>query len=219
MRRILWVALAIGLITWGQAFAGWLRPRPLATDDPIYLAIADTLRRYQALEAEAVYTLDDSRLSEVLANDRRGGLAGGADLNAYYLRAVRWHTGQPDLRGDEFGLLDFRRAYYAYLREVRRIYSEALATGEISAETAPFQLPAVEALMRATGMQVASLPPPKPEVIEPADDYLIYSIAVKSDLAYMRVEFPCAQSELIFAELEGHWYYIGGRRLKYLGCG
>src|SRR5262249_13341140 len=163
-----------------------------APTDPTYRAIAGALRLQNEIEAQAIVTLDDSRLTEVLADDPRGGLYGD-DSNAFYLQTVRWYTGNPQLQGWQVGALSARQAYYGYLRAVRDLYNEALASGAIKGQTQFAQLPAAQALMQASGFGASTLPSQLPTHVAPVPDYPIESISVAGDLAYMRVTFPCAK--------------------------
>jgi hypothetical protein len=111
------------------------RALALAPGDSDYIAIENTLRTYLEIKAEAEYTLDDSRLPEVIANDRRGGLVGGEDINKYYLQSVQWYKGNADLKGDQIGYLDVWQAVFAFRRECKRMYDEAMAQGRITVLT------------------------------------------------------------------------------------
>jgi hypothetical protein len=125
--------LAAGLVV-GAIFISACSQKPTPTSAvPDDIAIEKTLRTYLEIEAEALYTLDDSRLVDVLANDPRGGLVGGEELNKRYLQAVQWYKGNPNLKGDEIGCLEARQAFYAFRRQAKQIYDDAVAQGRLTA--------------------------------------------------------------------------------------
>jgi hypothetical protein len=209
----------------------------LTPGDPDYVAIENTLRLYLEIDAEARYTLDDSRLSEVLANDFRGGIVGDEEENRFYLKAVQWYKENPYITRFGFGLLDFWHAFYAYNRAVDQIYDASIARGlmpipppdtyeddsvplEFRVTPDPFQvdlswlygLPEVRELMEATGFQSVSIQRPLPETIVP-QAFEIQSITVYNDFAHMVVDMY-AKVDLTFAKIHGRWYIIGSRTIQ-----
>ena len=212
----------------------------LASSDLDYDAIENTLRSYLEIDAEARYTLDDTRLSEVLANDPRGSYNGVEGANKYLVQAVRWYTGNPDISEDNIGMLDFWHAYYAYRRALKQIYDttigrELLPTPspipyeddfplELRVTPNPTQvalpefdsLPEVKELMEATGFQAASLPPPEPVVILP-QQFTIESISVDNVVAHIIGDYPYAKVDLTFVNLSGQWYLVGEKIIQWHG--
>lgn len=216
------------------------RQRTLTSTNPEYVAIENTLRTYLEIDAEAQYTIDDSRLVEVLANDRRGGLVGGDELNARYLKSVRWFKGNPRLRGDQIGYLDVKQALYAFRRQAKQIYDEAVAQGRLTAPSVeqimasydpgdlgrPTEidltyvasmdlnsLPEFKAMLNEAGYDGVMLPHPRPEQIVP-ESFVIQSIKTQGDLAYVRGDFSYATVDLIFAKMHGSWFLIGERVIR-----
>lgn len=203
------------------------KPTAVLPNDPDSVAIQNNLSRYLELKAEIHYTLDDSRLSEVMANDSRGGLTGGEIENRFYLKAVQWHRGDPNIKSDEFGLLDFWQARYAFAREVKRIYdNSAITRGLVPTPTSnpdvsiprrtpdPYyfaigqlrDLPEIKALEKASGLGV-TLPRPLPDKVVP-DKFIFQSISIDKDIAHVIGDFSYAKDELIFAKIQGRWYLI-----------
>ncbi len=218
---------------------GGLRPvQALSSGDADYVAIEKTLRTYAEIEAEAIFTLDDSRLSEVLANDPRGGPA-----NDIETQAVRYMQGKPDLKAEAIGLLDIRQALYAYDRKVKQLYDAGIASGSIITPTPevrdpsinpiPEQLkgnpeydpslqtptvnlytvPEIKALSEATGYQAVGLPPARPAKIE-VEQFTIQAVTVEQDLAHVIADYPYALLELTLVKKEGRWYLVGRRELR-----
>jgi hypothetical protein len=218
--------------------------KSLAEDNPDYVAIENTLQSYFEIDAKARYTLDDSRLSDVLANDPRGSYSGAEGENGYLVKAVRWYTGNPDIQEDNIGMLNFWHAYYAYNREVKQIYDNAQAMGKLpmptssptedpfdidvllstenahspifSGETSPESLPEIQELMKETGFQSASMPLPQPDVIVP-EKFIIQSITVDNDVAHVIGDYPYAKVGLTFVKLSGQWYLVGSKIIQWHG--
>ena len=182
----------------------------LTPGDPDYVAIENTLRLYLEIDAEARYTLDDSRLSEVLANDFRGGIVGDEELGGHYLKAVQWYKDNPFITRFGFGLLDFWHAFYAYNRAVDQIYDASISRGLMP--TPLSGLPEVRELMEATGFQTVSIQRPLPETIVP-QAFEIQSITLYNDLAHVVVDMY-AKVDLTFAKIHGRWYIIGSRTIQ-----
>jgi hypothetical protein len=218
--------------------------KSLASDNPDYIAIENTLRSYLEIDAKARYSLDDSRLSEVLANDPRGSYSGAEGENAYLVKAVRWYTGNPNIKDDNIGMLDFWHAYYAYNREVKQIYDNVQAMGRLPTptssptedpfdidvllasestpssilpdKTSPESLPEIQELMKETGFQSASLPQPQPDVIMP-EQFIIQSITIDNDLANVIGDYSYAEVDLTFVKLSGQWYLVGSKIIQWHG--
>jgi len=218
--------------------------KSLASDDSDYIAIENTLRLYLEIDAEARYTLDDSRLSEVLANDPRGSYMAEDGADKYFLMAVQWYTGNSNIKEGEIGMLDFWHAYYAYNRTVKQIYDNLVAMDMLptptpkptedpndvyvlrttestpssiyAGKTSPESIPEIQELMRETGFQYASLPPPRPETIVPVS-FVIQSITVDNDLAHVVGDYTYAKVDLTFAKIDGQWYLIGQSIIQWHG--
>jgi len=203
---------------------------PLSSDDPDWMAIETTLRTYAEIKEEALYTLDDSRLVEVLANDPRGGF-----VDPVFLKRVQWMKGNADLKLEEVGFLDTEQSRYAFERKVKELYETAIASGEVAVPTPPpydpsanpvsedirgtdldprmhYQpdvhiVPEVKALEQETGF-LGRFPPQMPDKIVPIG-FKILSISVKDDLAYAKVDWDYGLCEDILVNKNGNWYLIG----------
>jgi hypothetical protein len=207
----------------------------LALNDPDYVAIENTLNSYLEIEAEAKYSLDDSYLVEVLANDPRGGLFGDDHINERLLKSVQWFRDNPDLKVDQIGLLDVRQAYYAFRRQAKQMYDDAIAQGKLTApdmdqliasldrheyigtpeidltNTATLlleTLPEYKAMLQAAGYDGVSLPYPRPEKLIPAS-FIIESISVDNDLAHVYGIYNGQEADFIFMKTDGNWFLIG----------
>lgn len=207
----------------------------LASSDPDYVAIENTLRSYLGIEAEANFTLDDSRLVEVLANDPRGGLFGDDRMNERLLKSVQWFKKNPDLIVDQIGLLDVRQAFYAFRRQAKQMYDDAIAQGKLTApdmdqiiaSVDPHEyvgtpevdltanatwlletLPEYKAMLQAAGYDGVSLPGPRPEKIIPPS-FTIESISIDNDLAHAYGIYMGEKADFIFIEQDGNWFLIG----------
>ncbi len=238
--------LGIGLLVAGLAVATRRPTETLAANDPDYRAIEEALRLKEAIDTEIQYTLDDSRLSEVYANDARGGAASDDDA-----QLVRYMLGKPELAAGQIGKLDTLRALYAYQRKVKELYEAAIASGVAASGAAaaptpeaqdpfinplpeqlqgnpayalragpasvpPDSIPAIQALMQAAGRQAATLPPPRPETMQPVP-FTVKSITVDNDLAHVVVEYLPATAEDLFVKIDGRWYMIGGKIVQWHG--
>lgn len=216
--------------------------KTLASDDSDYIAIEKTLHLYLEIDAEIQYSLDDSRLREVLANDPRGSYTGTEGANKHLVKLVQWYTGNPNIKEDEIRMLDFWNARYAYNRAVKQIYDNAVAMGALptptpaptedpfdidamgvaenahsrTPQTSPESLPEIQALMEETGIQYATLPPPRPEKIVP-EQFSITSITIDEDLAHMVGDYQWATVDLTFAKINGCWYLIGSKIIQWHG--
>ncbi len=80
-----------------------------ASNNPDIFGIYETLSAYATLRREINYTFDDTQLSELLANDPKGGV-----MNEGYLGVVRYMQGKPDLKLEEIGFLDYSKARWAF---------------------------------------------------------------------------------------------------------
>jgi hypothetical protein len=146
--------------------------KSLAEDNPDYIAIKNTLQLYLEIDAKARYTLDDSRLSEVLNNDPRGSYSGGLGENRYLVKAVRWYTGNPDIQEDYIGMLDFWHAFYEFNRQATLIYEKAQAMGSLPTPTpVPTEDPADLDALRATENAPAF---PSPHQTSPSVTHTLY---------------------------------------------
>ena len=197
---------------------------------------------YLEIDAEVQYTLDDSRLSEVLANGPRGSYMSTEGATKHFVKLVQWYTGNPNIKEDEIRMLDFWNARYAYIRAVKQIYDNAVAKGmlptptpapmedpfdidamrvaenapSMAPQTSPESLPEIQALMKETGAQYATLPPPRPEKIVP-EQFVITSITIDEDLAHMVGDYQWATVDLTFAKIDGRWYLIGSIIIQWHG--
>jgi hypothetical protein len=104
--------------------------RALAPGDPDRDAMEKTISKYLDIKAEAQFSLDDSELDTVLANDPRGG-----KLEDEKIQAVRFMKNDPDLLEDHIGLLDYYQARYSYYRSAKKIYDDAVSSGRIVVPT------------------------------------------------------------------------------------
>jgi hypothetical protein len=214
---ILWIWLVLVAVTLFFVLKSGISLTP---DNPEYIAIENTLRKYLEINAEARYTLDDSRLSEVLANDSRGSYS-THDGNSALAKAVRWYTGNPLVMENHIGMLDFWHAYYAYNRQVKQLYNAAVAkegqsSSQVAAPISPESLPEVRQLMEETGFQGASLPPARPQVIVP-ENFVIESVKVFLGEAYVVGDYPYARVGLTFVKRSGQWYLVGSKILQWHG--
>lgn len=212
--------------------------RALPANDPDFIAIQTTLSTYAEIQNQAHYTLDDSRLSEVLANDLRGGL-----VDRKYLKAVRYMSGKPYLTTLQVGFLDVNQARWAFERKVKQLYDEAIASGRVTIPTPPTYnpsvnpistdikgtdrdprthfrpdpriVPEIRELEQATGLG-ASLPLPFSEKSAPIG-FRILSISVVSNLAYARVDWDYGLCEDVLIKKDGSWYLIGHKIIRWHG--
>jgi hypothetical protein len=209
---LLLVVVTIGYIVFSA--------RSLESNDPRYIAIENTLQEYLNIDAEARYTLDDSRLSEVLANDLLGSYDPGAG-RSHLAQAVRWNTGNPNVSDNHIGMLDFWQAYYAYQRQVKQIYDDAVAQGKIDpysndGTVSLESLPEIRQLMEQTGFQTAQLPPAQPANSVPIS-FAIRTIKVFWDEAYVVGDYPYARVGMTFVKHAGQWYLVGMSTLQQYG--
>jgi hypothetical protein len=199
----------------------------LSQDDPDFIAIQTTLRAYADINDEAEYTLDDNRLSEVLANDPRGGL-----VDPELVKSVQYMSGNPDLKREDIGFLDVNQARWAFERKVKQVYDEAIASGKVVAPTPPPYDPAenpvsidivgtdadprthipkpnpeivpeVREIEQATGLG-ATLPVSPSEKIIPTEFQLL-SVSVEGDLAHAKVDWYYGLCEDILVKKDGSW--------------
>jgi hypothetical protein len=210
--------------------------RVLPANDLDFIGIQTTLRTYADIQAQAYYTLDDSRLSEVLANDLRGGLVDGK-----YLKAVRTMSGRPYLTTLQVGFLDVNQARWAFDRKVKQLYDEAVASGKVIVQTPgsfdpsanpvsidikgtdrdprthfrpdPRIVPEIRELEQATGLG-ASLPLPSSEKSVPMG-FRILSVSVMGNLAYARVDWDYGLCEDVLIKKAGNWYLIGHKIIRW----
>jgi hypothetical protein len=215
-----------------------MRPheKVLASNEADYIAIENTLNQYLEIEAEANFSLDDSRLVEVLANDSRGGLFGDERMNERFLKSVQWLKNNPDLQVDQIGLLDVRQAFYAFRRQAKQMYDDAIADGRLtapnrdqiiasvdpheydvntlevdltySASMLLHSLPEYKAMLQAAGYDSISLPYPRPEKIIPPT-FTIESIRIDNDLAHVYGTYIGSEADFIFMKRDGNWFLIG----------
>ncbi|RPI23855.1 MAG: hypothetical protein EHM70_22000 [Chloroflexota bacterium] len=164
----------------------------LTPNDTDWMAIETTLRTYAEIKEEALYSLDDSRLVQVLANDPRGGL-----VDPMFLKPVQWMTGNTDLKLKEVGFLHVEQARYAFDREVKELYPE------------------IRELQEETGW-LGRLPAPRPEKVTPMS-FKILSILVKGDLAYAKVDWGYGLCDDILVNKDGGWYLIGHKVIEWHG--
>ncbi len=205
--------------------------RALSQDDPDFTAIQTTLRTYAEIDNEARYTLDDSRLSEVLANDPRGGL-----VNPELVKSVQYMSGNPDLKIEDIGFLDVNQVGWAFERKVKQVYDDAIASGKVVVPTPPpydpsenpvsidirgtdadpraqiplpnpLIVPEIRAMMVASGLG-AELPLPETVKRTPTD-FKIISISVEGDLAHAKVNWEYGICDDVLVKKDGSWYLIG----------
>ncbi|MEJ2710831.1 MAG: hypothetical protein P8074_24690 [Anaerolineales bacterium] len=212
--------------------------RVLPATDPDFVAIETTLRTYADIQAQAHYTLDDSRLSEVLSNDLRGGL-----VDRRYLKSVRYMSGKPYLTTLQVGFLDVNQARWAFERKVKQLYDEAVASGRVTIPTPlpydpsenpisidirgtdrdprthfrpdPRIVPEIRELEQATGLG-ATLPIPTSEKIIPMG-FRILSISVVGNLAYARVDWDYGLCKDTLVKKDSSWYLIGHKIIRWHG--
>ncbi len=108
-------------------------PRPTIDYDPNnpdIIAIKNTLQSFADLKNNFYFTMDDSKVDQILANDPRGGL-----VNEGYLKLVRYMKGDPNLKIENIGYLDVYECLYAYEIKAKKIFDAAVARGEITIPT------------------------------------------------------------------------------------
>jgi hypothetical protein len=219
----------------------------IPTTAPDFRAIQTTLRTYADIIDEASHTLDDSRLSEVLANDLRGGL-----VDPQYVKSVQYMTGKPDRKRIDIGFLDVNQARYAFDRRVRQLYDNAIARGELKIIPIPTDnaiLPTpydpldknITADMRATDQARRTYVwPPNPEsvpeirALEKATGlvafisvpstgekiptgFKILYISVFGDLAQAEVDWDYGLCNDSLIKKDGSWYLVGHKIIQWHG--
>jgi hypothetical protein len=233
-KTILWLTAALVIVV--ILTIKILPMRVLPANDPDFVAIQTTLRTYADIQAQAHYTLDDSRLSEVLANDLRGGLVDGK-----YLKAVRYMSGKLYLTTLQIGFLDVNQARWAFDRKVKQLYDEAVANGKVIVQTPgpydpsanpvsidiqgtdrdarthfqpdPSIFPEIRELEQATRLG-ATLPVPTSEKIIPMG-FRMLSISVVGNLAYARVDWDYGLCKDTLVKKDGSWYLIGHKIIRW----
>jgi len=243
-KQIRSLSILIALIIIGGIFLIKTPWRVVASNHPDYIAIENTLRLYLEINDDAQYTYDDSRFKEVLVNDPRGGII-GEDLPGHtqiYLKAVRYHNGNPDLKVSDVGFLDYKQALYAYSRQVVLLYQELLTSGKVAQPTPQTRedlsttlpsdfwgdpnwdpsvqtpsiilesIPEIKELMNNYGFQVAKLPPTRPETKQPVE-YIIQSLEINDDVAKLIVDIKSDTYLYTFVNINGQWY-IAGEKIK-----
>jgi hypothetical protein len=216
---------------------------PLTPFNPDFIAIQTTLQTFADLDNLASYTFDDSRLSQVLANDPRGGL-----VDPELLKSVQYMSGNPDLKIEDIGFLDVNQAHWAFERKVKQVYDDAIAKGNVKDPTpTPLAssaipnsnyrsnrdadqsgnylfhtpdgrvIPEIQAMEKASGLQ-AMLPVPLPEKRTPTGFKIIF-VSVEGDLAYAKVDWNYGLCDDILVKKNGGWYLIGHHIIKYHGGG
>ncbi len=204
---------------------------PISTNDPDYAAIEATLQKYAFLRVEVQYTLDDAQLSQILANDLRGGL-----VDAHFLKLVQYIKGNPNLKLWQVGFLDVIQARTAFDRKAKQLYEAALARGEIqppakltydSSENPVSidikgtdkdprkyisqpnlrEVPEIVAMEKEAQFS-AFLPVPRTTELQPVKLEII-SVHTVGDFGIARVKWEYGMEEDIFVKKGGNWYLAG----------
>lgn len=211
----------------------------LSPDNSNYVAIEDTIKRFESFRAEAQYSGDGSQMGTVLANDSRGGI-----LNENEQKLVRYIKKDPALGPGQIGLLDYYQSLYIYYQLVKNIYDDAINTGKVTVPT-PFpydpsvnpvpleyqgtefdrrmQVPKVELLSipelaelaQVTGI-LPYIPPKRPKELY-VIGFKILSVTIEGDLARAQVDYTYGLVEDMLVNKDGKWYLVGQKVIKWHG--
>jgi hypothetical protein len=214
-----WIRKVVGtaaLIIAG--FMLWWQPIgvPLSPADPQYQEIAQVYRRSRETSASAACQSDPSHLSEVFANDLRGG---PIRENYYQVLQYTQRSSSPILNYFHAGALDAEEAYIAWYSLAHPFYVDKIE--KPTHEGRMYQmsdLDLVHEMEAASGFSAIG-----PNYCNYGSGYYdsdkILSINRAFDIAHVTVDYTIAIQEIALVKRSGKWYVIGRKTVKSFGLG
>jgi hypothetical protein len=157
--------------------------------------IIKTVEKAYAIESEAGYTFDLSKLSTVFINDPR------FPLDPSMLQVVRELSKNPTLESS--GYLDYKMAYYSWRRESALHAEKIFATAK--AENRDLTAEETKSLVDPQGRMAS----PRSNGSKNTLNLIFCSVETKEDIALVTVDDGPGTVELTLVLVKGNWYIAG----------